>query len=284
MSTSDRPISDERLIEYLLGASGDETELLDERGIADDAIASRLTALENDLVDAYVRGELPEATRERFRAHYLASEHRREKVRFAEALARFDVRPRATSSSTRETSGKPLARRAERLWPAWLPGFMPQWSAAALAVVLVAVVGYVLWDTVPTGERIPQAGGGEPVTSAEVERPATIALLLLPDTRAGERIASLDVPAGTAQVTLRLKLEFDDFPTYAATIRDPADDRAVWSVNEAQSEAGEGGTTVSITLPASALMQRNYVVELSGIPPQGPPELVASYPFRVLFL
>ena len=51
MSTSERPISDERLIEYLLGASGDETELLDERGIADDAIASRLTALENDLVD-----------------------------------------------------------------------------------------------------------------------------------------------------------------------------------------------------------------------------------------
>ena len=274
MSTSDRPISDERLIEYLLGASGDETELLDERGIADDAIASRLTALENDLVDAYVRGELPEATRERFRAHYLASEHRREKVRFAEALARLDVRPRATSSGARETSGQPLARRAERLWPAWLrlPGFMPQWSAAALAVVLVAAVGYVLWDKVPTEERIPQAA------------PATIALLLLPDTRAGERIASLDVPAGTAQVTLRLKLEFDDFPAYAATIRDPADDRAVWSVNEAKSEAGEGGTTVSITLPASALMQRNYVVELSGIPPQGPPELVASYPFRVLFL
>ena len=162
MSTSDRPISDERLIEYLLGSSNDGTELLDERGIADDAIAGRLTALENDLLDAYVRGELPQATRERFRAHYLASEHRQEKVRFAEALARLDVRPRATSSSTREASGKTLARRAERLWPGWLrlPGFMPQWSAAALAIVVVAAVGYMLWDSVPTVERVPRAGAG----------------------------------------------------------------------------------------------------------------------------
>jgi hypothetical protein len=152
---------------------------------------------------------------------------------------------------------------------------MPQWSAAVLAVVVVAAVGYVLWDKGPTGDGIPQGS---------VEGPATVALLLLPDTRAGEGLASLDVPAGTAQVTLRLKLEFDDFPAYAATIRDPADARSVWSVSELKSEPGPDGTTVSITLPASTLMPRNYVVELSGISPQGPPELVASYPFRVLFL
>ena len=276
MSTSDRPISDECLIEYLLGASGDETERLDELGIADDAIAGRLTALENDLVDAYVRGELPEATRERFRAHYLASEHRREKVRFAEAFAILEARPGATSSGARETSGQPLARRAERSWARWwrLPRLMPQWSAAALAVVAVVAVGYVLWNGMPTEERIPQAGGGG----------GAITLLLLPDTRAGESIASLDVPPGTAQITLRLKLEFDDFPAYAAAVRDPALDRAVWSVSEAKSETGADGTTLSITMPASALMPRNYVVELSGVSPQGPPEFVASYPFRVAFL
>ena len=257
MSASDRPISDERLIEYLLGGSDGDTERLDELGIADDAIAGRLAVLENDLVDAYVRGELPEPTRERFRVHYLATEYRREKVRFAEALARLDARKSATSS------------RAS--WTSWLrlPGLMPQWSAAALAMLVVAAVGYVLWNSVPKGS--PQS-------------PSTISLLLLPDTRAGEGVAALEVPAGTAQVTLRLKLEFDDFPAYAATIRDPADGRAVRSASELKPETGPDGTTVSITLPASALMPRNYVVELSGIPPQGAPELVASYPFRLAFL
>ncbi len=60
MSFADKQeFNDQVLIRYLLGSlSEEEAERLDELGIADDAFAWRLRAVENDLVDGYVRGEL----------------------------------------------------------------------------------------------------------------------------------------------------------------------------------------------------------------------------------
>jgi len=63
-----------------------ETEELDELSVADDEFAARLQSLENDLVDAYVRGELSGKTLENFDSHYLASPRRRAKVLIAQGL------------------------------------------------------------------------------------------------------------------------------------------------------------------------------------------------------
>ncbi len=50
---------DRQLIRYLLGLLPDEeAELYDEQSIVDDDLAARLRLVENDLVDAYVRGTL----------------------------------------------------------------------------------------------------------------------------------------------------------------------------------------------------------------------------------
>jgi hypothetical protein len=72
---------------YLLGelAEADqaalEQELLIDRGKFD-----RAWAVENELVDSYVRGEMSRADRERFEGHYLASPLHRERVAIAESL------------------------------------------------------------------------------------------------------------------------------------------------------------------------------------------------------
>jgi len=72
---------------YLLGelAEADqaalEQELLIDRGKFD-----RVWAVENELVDSYVRGEMSRADRERFEAHYLASPLHRERVAIAESF------------------------------------------------------------------------------------------------------------------------------------------------------------------------------------------------------
>jgi hypothetical protein len=49
-------------------------------------VASRLCAVENDLVDAYVRGTLAGGMLERFESFYLASPRRHEKVMIARDL------------------------------------------------------------------------------------------------------------------------------------------------------------------------------------------------------
>src|SRR5215467_11468051 len=86
-SAEPNPVEDQTAIRYLLGAATEEqTDLLDHLSVADEDFAHRLRALEDDLVDAYVRGELSGETLQRFRAFYLSSAMRREKVRFAEAL------------------------------------------------------------------------------------------------------------------------------------------------------------------------------------------------------
>jgi hypothetical protein len=72
---------------YLLGelAEADQTaleqEFLIDRGKFDQA-----WAVENDLVDSYVRGEMSRADRERFEGHYLASPLHRERVAIAESF------------------------------------------------------------------------------------------------------------------------------------------------------------------------------------------------------
>jgi hypothetical protein len=84
MSQPKELISDEQLVNYLLGLlTEEEAERLDEASIADDDVAARLNIVEHDLVDAYVMETLDQDTRRRFEACYLTSPRRREKVKFA---------------------------------------------------------------------------------------------------------------------------------------------------------------------------------------------------------
>ena len=78
---------DEILVRYRLGTlPAEEAERLDELSIADDGLAARLRAIENDLVDAYLRDELTREDLEQFKSFYLSSPKRRKKVEFAVAL------------------------------------------------------------------------------------------------------------------------------------------------------------------------------------------------------
>ena len=64
-----------------------EQEFLIDRGKFD-----QMWAVENELVDSYVRGETSRPARERFEGHYLASPLHRERVAIAEAfLADIDL-------------------------------------------------------------------------------------------------------------------------------------------------------------------------------------------------
>jgi hypothetical protein len=79
--------SDNLIWRYLLGelAEADQTaleqELLIDRGKFD-----QVWAIENELVDSHVRGEMSRAGRERFEGHYLASSLHRERVAIAESF------------------------------------------------------------------------------------------------------------------------------------------------------------------------------------------------------
>src|ERR1051325_6273806 len=81
-------INNEKLIaRYLLGELPEEQQVeIEDRAFSDKDYLASITAVENDLIDEYVRGELSGADRQRFETRFLASAERRKRVEFAKAL------------------------------------------------------------------------------------------------------------------------------------------------------------------------------------------------------
>lgn len=156
---------DEILTQYLLGSVTEEkTELLDEMSVADDEMAARLQVIENDLVDAYVRGALSGTTLEQFESFYLASPRRREKMSFARTLLVFEGRTvgaletdgKAPVSGTRRSSGD-TAKRLSRLRFFVVPRPALQWGFAAAALLLLFVGGYLVVENLRLRDQMTRA-------------------------------------------------------------------------------------------------------------------------------
>lgn len=83
-------LNNEKLISrYLLGDLSEEQQVeIEDRAFADKEYLASITAVENDLIDEYVRHELTDADRRKFESRFLASAERRKRVEFAKALAR----------------------------------------------------------------------------------------------------------------------------------------------------------------------------------------------------
>jgi hypothetical protein len=322
MSSADQQrFDDEILIRYLLGSlPEEESGQLDELSIADDAFAWRLSVVENDLVDSYVRGELSGDNLQQFKRSYLSTPKRLQKLEFAEALSSFNAKtataaahaaPASTASRSRQVGESSTGLSTRR----WLSGLRLalQWTFAAGALGLLFVAGYLLLDNARLRKQTSEAPGSHATSerheqelqrqlndqsaanarmATELERLRasqpkldqlkTLAALLLPPTRGTGSIATLPVPRGTDLVVLLLTLESDDFHAYRVGLKDLATNKTVWRSENLESASSGAHKTVSVSFPAQLLKQQNYVLELSGVAPGGHVELISEYPIRVV--
>jgi len=320
MSSADKQGYDNQLlVRYLLGSLPDEeAERLDELSIANDEYAMRLNAAENDLVDAYVRGELSGETLERFKSFYLSSTKRREKVKFAETLLVFgdrtataEIAPAISPSSSGPSQGPSQQPPRRKFFTT--PLLIPQWAIAGLALVMLLAGGFLLIDNLRLRKQVTEAGAeraaldqrgqqlqgqlseqrsANATTLKELEQVResqvnldelrTISLLLLPPTRGAGRIPTISVPPRTNLVVLLLALESDDFPAYRVELKDPATHHMIWHSGNLKTTLGGEHKAVSISFRASLLKPQNYIVELTGVPSRGAPEFISSYPFHAM--
>jgi hypothetical protein len=303
---------DQLLVRYLLGSlPEDETERFDELSIADDQFAAHLGAVEHDLVDAYVMGELSGDTLDRFTTHYLSSPARQEKVRFADALLEYQRR------------AAPAAAPAARVRRFAVPRLTPQWGWAVAALVFLSATGYLVVENNRLRHQMIDAGAARAaleVREQELQRQVTeqrsanaetarelaqvraslakprdveaadqptgqtvvASFVLLPPRRGAGDILIIAFPAGTEAVTLHADLEADDFPIYRAEVKDSMTGQIVWRGADLRAALRGRSRSLSITLDAGVLKPRTYTVEVIGVPARGAPELVGSYPFRVV--
>lgn len=172
----------ESIKRYLLGALPEaEGKRFDELSVVDDEFADALSAAEKDLVDAYVQGELSDGALERFKSHYLASPHRREKVEFAQAFQSMSAKDSAAQAAAalKETRAATATKRKGRGWfPPVLSVFTsPRASArlmlAAAVLALLFTGGWLAWQNARAPRQLArtETGGVDATGGAREQEP-----------------------------------------------------------------------------------------------------------------
>lgn len=147
MSTMGDPIQEHEITRYLLGdLPEEEREHFDELSVSDDEFAARLNTLENDLLDAYVRGELDGETLQHFQSRYLATPARRERVQMARLLY---IAGSSTGTSSIHAAISSLPHSQENIkdpssrWQIELRRPVMLWGLLAAVVLLSASTGWL---------------------------------------------------------------------------------------------------------------------------------------------
>ena len=136
---------DERgIISYLLGDLPEEEQtLVEERFLRDTQYREAIRSTEDDLVDEYVRGELPPREHALFEKSLTSLPRRRRKVEFARALAVAlpgDPRPAEAPAAVQGLRSRWASLLDSLRAPSWALGF------SLAAVLLLAAGGWWLWN------------------------------------------------------------------------------------------------------------------------------------------
>jgi hypothetical protein len=279
------------LIRYLLGSLEEgQAERLDELSVVDDDFAWRLKAVENDMVDAYVRADLSGETLDRFRSFYLSTHKRRGRVEFARVLLAFTDKQAPPRGVTEERRG----------WFS-IPLVMPRWAFACFAAAAVMVAGFLIynqqqlqmqmsrlqtsqselqaWERQLRSDLARESPAGTRTTEPPAATLTTLAVLLTPPTRSAAPAKIVKLAPGTARLAIDLQLEGDDFPSYRVTLKETAGGRVVYRSDDMKSHQAGGHPVVTVNLAAEVFQSRRYLAELSS-GGQGT-EPIANYPFEV---
>jgi len=138
--------SDAVFVRYLLGELPDEDrDRLEDEYFEDDAVHERLLALECELVDAYVRGELSPGERRHFEDRFVATPEGREKVARARSFEAYQsriVRPQRLESFTESHRlvDRPEQGRRRSWWEALTGFFRFPANPVALASISAGLI------------------------------------------------------------------------------------------------------------------------------------------------
>ena len=293
-------VDEDLLFAYLLGnLSEDEQVRLENRAFSDLDYLRALEAVEADLIDLYVRGELPESDRRSFELRFLRSTERRKKVEFAMALACVTAEQRVMKAAP------PERRKAWMSLADMVRGWKLSYQFAAVLASLVCLAG-ASWLiarhvamrsqiaileaqrqdlTVREQELRRQLGNEERRASrpAPAGAVAPVALLVLWPNLSRTQTAGeeLTLRPSTQLVRIEVQLEPRDvYPAYRAELRTRGGDEVLIRSNLARRRAG-AADVVTFEIPASALGGGEYELALKGVAPGRPLEEVGYYYFKI---
>jgi anti-sigma factor RsiW len=254
---------EQKVVSYLLGKLTPEECLdLEERLFTDDELNEELAASADDLIHAYLDGQLSAEDRARFEAHFLASPRRRERVVF--------VRDLLTAIGRVAAEAPPVPARTRR---------HPWELAAAAALVAAALIASLQRRPAKNDAQVASASPAPAVTPTAAplpeptaspreaphkaspgtrpSGPATVRAVRLPPAPTSQPV-DVDV-SKTALVRLEVPVDSDGPPSYDAVLR-RADAGEVWRAEGIVPPAP--GEPMVIEVPARVLSGGDYQLSL----------------------
>jgi len=290
----------EKALQYLLGELPEQHAVeFEQQFFAGDNLFEETCALEDDLIDSFVRGELSETQRHQFEKGYLVSPARRANLEFSRLLADHisAVKPGVATA-------KPNSAPAFLFFQTWPRRFA--WAmTVALAIAGVSSIMVVerrlrheidfmsvrqaefqhqeqsLQQEIFQLETLLHPGS---VDQRKISGPRIVSLLLTPGSdRSGGDTSTIVIASVAPLVQVYLYLEHDEYGSYRAIIED-AKGRTIWeSNNELKSHAGaRSSRIVTVRMASSVLPSGDYLIKLEGKAANGDFEEVEDYQFQVV--
>lgn len=294
---------------YLLGGlKGEEREQLEERVLLDPEFKDRVLIVEENLIDEYAEGALDGEERQRFQMMFYSNPQRRLDVELIQGLQQ-----RAGAKWTRRLHAAKdkffKSRGATRVSVDTSASFAPLGSltafgkaAIAFALVVTVIFAYLIVQRVWRPEQAPPSLAQDQQRRELIERelarlnsresqssPAGAATTLSPGlSRGDESQRSIEFPTITLahatesiQLKLLLRRSAHEYQNFQAVLT-PVGRRESFKI-DLQRDGSAGAPELVLTLPALALDDGDYRVQLSGQTADGQTEALSDhyYYFRL---
>ena len=315
------PLSEQHIRRYLLGELSEREQVeTEDLAFADQKVLEQILAVEQDLIDDYVSGDIPEERRQNFQTHFLASAERKKKVAFARALA----------AVVNERPAPAIVVATSPLWRTKLAAFFTRpvtaYSFATASLLLFVLAAWLVVDRVRlhseltqlrsaqesqlvqqrrlekdlAGERLrneelmanrvtpsqtptPEVHPESPQQLTTPTSPVVVALSLVPGISRGS--SSVPQASITKDVSLvRLQIGIDPQESYRRYLVELRNEKGqkVLAQGNLSARDGNHGRSIPLGLRANELTSGRYEVTLRGVTESGTTEDVGFYYFDVV--
>lgn len=253
---------------YLLGElSAAEREDLEKQYFIHQQAWEELEAVENDLIDAYVKDQLSSDEKQLFESYFLRSERRRQRVEFARNLMDSKLRQEIDAPCLTPVSSSTASRTPTRF--SWTDARL-RWAASAAALVLIA---FLMWQNHRLQSQVAQLQSRQSEPSRSIATPPAyhpeipvISLVLSPgllrDGSSGNNLVTVHIGPTPSLVLLDLNLENSSKPQFDVILQTP-EGRIIQQMNGVRAKSSTDGTqSLAMIVPSSLLTPGDYIIKV----------------------
>lgn len=265
---------------YLLGElNDDDREHLEQRLITDRNYMEEVLMVEEELLEDYVSGKLPESDRDLFRKNYLSAPRQKQKLRIAQALDRYASRKVAPAPKLVSTQ-----TWIQRLIHALrLHSGLMQLAWAVLVLVVLAGTWLIVrnWRSENALQaEINQLNGPE-TRVLEVGQTVSSALLSPVSLRDSGRSPVVTITHQTEVVQLQIPYPTVEGSTYRTRLKD-SNGRMVAQISNVTRHELDKASLIVLQFPVRLFQPGDYVVTITESDSAGRSHDVGDYAFRVV--